>query len=184
MDSMVKVAVCDDEKNTTDYLKLALAGIFDGLGVENEIDVFYLGSDLCRAMEAGMRYDLIFLDIGFGEGEINGVEVGHIIREVHDDVVVSIVYISWEKRYADQLFEINTLDFMTKPLTHENIERIVKRFLKIAFATRWGGGVNLFTKKITSRMSHRLKTLPIWKLAIAKSSFTCTTAGKTIFTAH
>jgi len=129
---MVRIAVCDDEEIITDEMKLVLTDILDGLGIGHEIDGFLSVSDLCRVMKSGTRYDLIFLDIAFSENEMDGVEMGWLIREVLKDNTVSIVYISWVERYAMHLFKIRPMDFLIKPLTREKIEKTVETYLKIA----------------------------------------------------
>jgi len=129
---MVCVAVCDDEKEIGADLERTLIDIFDGQGVEAEIDVYFSGERLYRNMETVARYDLIFLDIEFAKHEINGVEVGRLIREVHDNNLVAIVYISWEKKYAMDLFAIRPMDFLVKPLGHGTVERTVKTYLKLS----------------------------------------------------
>ena len=129
---MVYVAICDDETKIGAELERTLIGIFNRLKVECEIDVFFAGDELRRKMEAGMHYDLIFLDIEFAKDGINGVEVGRLIRDTHHNHMVSIVYISWEKNYAMQLFEIRPMDFLIKPLEYEKVEQAIRTYLKIA----------------------------------------------------
>ncbi|MCL2361328.1 MAG: LytTR family DNA-binding domain-containing protein [Defluviitaleaceae bacterium] len=129
---MVYVAVCDDETKIGAELECALIKIFDNMQVEHDIDVFFSGDELCRCMEAGAHYDLIFLDIEFAKNEINGVEVGRLIREAYQNNNVSIVYISREKDYAFQLFEIRPLNFLIKPLEYDILEKTVKTYLNIA----------------------------------------------------
>ena len=75
---MVMVAICDDEKKICAELETALTRIFGEHNVEAEIDVFYSGEELCRHLEKGTHYDLIYLDIEFAKEELNGVEVGHL----------------------------------------------------------------------------------------------------------
>lgn len=129
---MVSIAVCDDEKEICTELESILIDIFDKLNIDLEIDIYFSGNKLCSKMEQQHHYDLIFLDIKFAKNEINGVEVGQHIRDVQDNDIVSIVYISWEKKYAMQLFKIRPMDFLVKPLTYNKIEQCVKTHLKIA----------------------------------------------------
>jgi DNA-binding LytR/AlgR family response regulator len=129
---MVYVAICDDEKQIGADLEHALIDIFAEQKVKTEIDVYYSGEELCRKIESGAYFDLIFLDIEFAKHEINGVEVGRLIREAHDNNMVAIVYISWEKKYAMELFAIRPMDFLVKPLEHGTVQRVVKTYLKIA----------------------------------------------------
>ena len=139
---MVMVAICDDEREIGAELETVLIDIFGRLKLQAEIDVFFSGEELCRHLEKGTHYDLIYLDIEFAKGEINGVEVGRIIRDVHQNNLVAIVYISWETKYAMQLFEMQPLHFLPKPLAHEKIERTVRTYLKVADI--WSG---VFTYK-------------------------------------
>ena len=140
---MIKIAICDDEKKLTTELEDVLINMLDGLNVKSEIDVYYSGKELCRHLEKGTHYDLIYLDIEFAQGEINGVKVARIIRDVYENDYVSIVFISWEQGYAMQLFEIQPLDFLTKPLKYEEIKRTVHNYLKKANIS-----LGVFTYKI------------------------------------
>lgn len=129
---MVKVAICDDEKDICTQLEVDLIDIFSKLKAKYEIDIFFAGHELCKKIQTGTYYDLIFLDIEFANSEINGVRVGQLIREDYNNNIVSIVYISWENNYAMQLFEIRPLNFITKPLTHDKIEQTIQTYLKIS----------------------------------------------------
>ena len=140
---MIYIAICDDEIKIGAKLERSLINIFGGLDVKHEIDVFFSGEEFKRKMESGAHYDLIFLDLEFARGEINGVEVGRFIRDVHQNHLASIVFISWKKSYALQLFEVQPLHFLVKPLAHDKIEDVVKKYLKIA--GQWSG---VFTYKI------------------------------------
>jgi len=129
---MIYVAICDDETKIGAELERTLIDILDKLNIKHEIDVFFDGEELHKKMKAGAHYDLIFLDIEFAQGKINGVEVGRLIRDVHQNYLISIVYISWEKKYALELFETQPLNFLVKPLEDENIEGVIRKYLKIA----------------------------------------------------
>ena len=139
---MIKIAICDDEQKVCAELESALIEIFDRLNIKAETDVYLTGNELCRQMEA-VHYDLIFLDIEFARNEINGVEIGRLIRDAHQNNIVSIVYISWEMKYSMQLFDIRPLNFLIKPLQYGKIEQVARTYLKIAGL--WSG---TFTYKI------------------------------------
>ena len=129
---MVVVAICDDDVAIGADLERALMDVFGNMQVGHSIDVFFTGEELCRRMEAGTHYDLIFLDIEFAKNEINGVEVGRHIREAQHNNMVSIVYISRERDYAFQLFEIRPLNFLIKPLEFDAIKKTVRTYIDIA----------------------------------------------------
>jgi len=134
---MIRIAICDDEKKIGAELERALIEILGKLNIKHEIDIFFAGKELFNKMETGASYDLIFLDIEFAKDEINGVEVGRQIREIYQNYLASIVYVSWEKKYAMQLFDIQPLNFLVKPLKNDEIEEVIKTYLKIT--KYWSG---------------------------------------------
>jgi len=142
---MITVAICDDELNIGAELECALSDIFTKLNISHEIDVFSTGSALCRNIEAGTHYDLIFLDIEFAKEKSNGVEIGRLVRDAQHNSAVSIVFISWEKKYSMQLFELRPLNFLAKPLEYEKIERTVETYLQIS---------ELFLEEFTYKKGH------------------------------
>lgn len=129
------IAICDDEKKISAELESSLDDIFMKLGIKCNIEVFFGAKDLCRQIEAYNHFDLIFLDIELANDEINGIEVGQLIRETYENDVVQIVYISWEKRYSMQLFDMRPLNFLVKPLEYEKIEQVIKTYLKVTGET-------------------------------------------------
>ena len=134
---MIRIAICDDEKKIGAELEHALINIFGKLSIKHEIDIFFSGKELFSKMKTETGYDLIFLDIEFAKNEIDGVEVGRQIREICQNYLVSIVYVSWEKKYAMQLFDIQPLNFLVKPLRNDKIEEVIKTYLKITKC--WSG---------------------------------------------
>ena len=143
---MTYIAICDDEKNIGWELEGFLIQLLDKQETSYKIEVYYSGKELWSAMEGGTHYDLIFLDIEFAKHEINGVEVGQLIRGGHgQNQMVSIVYISWEKKYAMELFELQPFNFLIKPLKQEKVEDVVKKYLQIA---------KLWSETFTYKLGH------------------------------
>jgi len=129
---MTHVAICDDETKTGAELECALIDIFSKLLVKHEVTVFFSGKELCRAIESGAHYDMIFLDIEFAPNEINGIEVGRLIRDKYNNYMISIIYMSRVKSYALELFDIQPFNFLIKPLKYEKIDEIIRKYLKVA----------------------------------------------------
>ena len=122
---MLKIAVCDDDTKQVAFLEQTLAGILGSLGRPHTIASFVSSGDLCRALEGGERYHLIFLDVEFPEDDINGVQAARHIRQALRDNAASIVYISRVKSHDDFLFKTRPMDFLIKPLSHKDIEEAV-----------------------------------------------------------
>ena len=140
---MIYVAICDDETRIGAELEQVLLEIFVRSDIKYVIDVYFTGKELYNKIETGAYYDLIFLDIEFAHDEINGVEVGTLIRESQRNDRVAIVFISWEKKYSLQLFDIRPLNFLVKPLDYVKVEKVVKTYLRLSGI--WSGE---FTYKI------------------------------------
>lgn len=126
------IAICDDEVAVTGELETKLEEMLDGMNLKYEIDVYLSGVELMKAIESGQYFDLIFLDIEFAMGEINGVEVGKLIRDTFGNNEVSIVYISREKKYHDELLSLQVLDFLHKPINYAKVDKILRKYMDIA----------------------------------------------------
>ncbi|MCL2839930.1 MAG: LytTR family DNA-binding domain-containing protein [Defluviitaleaceae bacterium] len=128
----LSIAICEDDMKINAELEYTLEAILKKLNIKYEIDVYFSGEKLCKKLEAGQNYNLIFLDIEYGEGKINGVEIGNIIRVIHQNNSISIVYISWESHYSINLHNTQPLNFLIKPLKYEKIEEVVYKYLTLA----------------------------------------------------
>ena len=123
------IGICDDDKNMCCELESMLIDIFREFNVHVEIEPWYSGETLCKHLEMGNAFDLLFLDIELLT--LNGVEVGKFIRESLNDIKTKIIFISYHKGYAMQLFSVQPLDFIEKPLEYDAVKKAVGIFLKI-----------------------------------------------------
>ena len=153
---MIQIAVCDDEQKIVTTLENELSGILGGMELAHRIDAYLSGLELCRAMDSGSHYDLVFLDISFAEGEMDGVEAGQRIRKAHRENAVVIVYISWVERSASQLLPICAQNLLIKPLTRDTIQAAVETFLADTHLNR-AGGLNLTHKILSKCYNSRIK---------------------------
>jgi len=128
---MLKIAVCDDEREFAARLRLDVSRALDGMGLAHEIRACHSAEELCRRLEGGEGYDLIFLDIRFAKNEMDGVRAGLRIREEYGDSHVSIVYVSWERDCAFDLIDANPLRFLLKPLERGEIEKTLRKHLRV-----------------------------------------------------
>ena len=129
---MLTIAICDDEREISAEIESSLITILSKQNIKHEIDVFCTGEELHTKMKQGILYDLIFLDIEFAKNQINGVEVAHLIRDEHKNPFASIVFISWQTKYAMELFDLQPLNFFVKPVPDHKLEDVIKTHLKIA----------------------------------------------------
>lgn len=123
-----KVAICDDEICTCKYLEDVLEKYFASLGSNANIDVFYSGEKIVQYLKYGNKYDFIFLDIELYE--LNGVDVGKFIRDGQNNIDTQIVFISSKTSYAMELFAVQPLDFIVKPISEKSVFTAVNKGMK------------------------------------------------------
>lgn len=125
----ISIAICDDEEEIALELERRLLNIQKEIGIPLDIDVFFSGMELCKHLKKN-KYGLIFLDIELPK--MDGVEVGHFIREKLYDEVTQIAYISSKQKYAMELFESRPINFLIKPLKKEDILKILEKYMTLA----------------------------------------------------
>ena len=110
---MIRVAVCDDVREVVIQLKDYLLEYQELKGQRLDIKSFYNAEDLFDYLKKN-DCDLILLDIELVK--MNGVELGQLIRNELNDHSTQIVYISAKNSYDRQLFDVQPLNFLPKPI--------------------------------------------------------------------
>lgn len=126
---MYRIGICDDEMETCFQIEHDLLNYGENKNIVIDTEVFSNGEELCGCLTDKERFDLIFLDIELGK--MNGVEVGHVIREQMNDNETQVIFISSKENYALQLFQIRPFDFLVKPIRYENIERVMNTYIRL-----------------------------------------------------
>lgn len=133
----IKIAVCDDELEICSQVENILIKLLKERRIKCDIDIFYSGESLCRGLERS-EYDIIFLDIELPQ--MDGVEIGKYIREIRNNDIVQIAYISSKQEYAMELFDIRPINFLVKPLDEVIVAKVVDAYIKIS-----GGKTDVFS---------------------------------------
>ena len=117
---MYKIAVCDDAEFTCSIVEKTLLDYRSQRRLDIEIQVFYTGEGLLKALQReSMCFDILFLDIQLEF--MNGVHVAEQIREVMENEEMLIIYISCRQEYAMRLFKTRPMDFLVKPFGPKEI---------------------------------------------------------------
>lgn len=125
---MYRIGICDDDKVLCADLEEQIYEISKELALKVEIDVWYSGESVQNDLQKGIELELLFLDIELIQN--NGIAVGNFIRNELEDMQTHIVYISSKESYAMQLFKVQPLDFLIKPVTTEQIKEVLIRSVK------------------------------------------------------
>lgn len=116
---MISIAICDSEKPMADQIENAIYEISNREKIAVEIDTFPDLQALTRELVSGLRYDILYLDIGLANNEEPGV-IDNIRRS---DENMFIVLVSEEPYYSSQLIELEALA-VKKPLDYESFTNV------------------------------------------------------------
>lgn len=107
---MLKIAVCDDEKNICDYIEKRVTDYLARVDEDAEISVFYDSAPLLEACKISNDFDIIFLDIKMKT--INGVDCAKLLRE--NDVNSLIVFVTSSAEYVFSGYEVKAFRYILK----------------------------------------------------------------------
>lgn len=124
---MYTIAVCDDHMAVGIQLEEQIGKYCRQHCTEMMLHICMSGQELKKEMQE-RHYDLIFLDIDLVTE--SGVDVGRYIRDEMEEHMTEIVYISNHTQYAMDLFQIQPLDFLVKPVKEQELYRVMERFEK------------------------------------------------------
>lgn len=119
---MIKVAVCDDIHEVVTQVNEYLSEYQRLRNQRLDIRSFSNAEDLWGHLKSS-HCDLVILDIELVE--MNGVELGQLIRTELNDHAMKIVYISAKDCYDRQLFEVQPLNFLPKPIDKEKLFKMI-----------------------------------------------------------
>ena len=115
----MKIAVCDDEEKIRNIIMSDLKSSFP----DDEIISFGIGEDVLRSVEQdGYMPNIILLDIMMPG--VSGMDVARKLRDISDDVV--IIFITGEKQYVFDAFDVRAFHFLVKPFSNEKLVSVIK----------------------------------------------------------
>lgn len=124
------IGICDDEKEMCAQLEEWCYKYGKKKNINVEVFVWYTGESLCNdILNKKEHIDMLFLDIELITTD--GIQVGNFIREKLKDLETTIVYISSKSSYAMELFQVQPLGFLIKPLKIEDVEKILSKSIQL-----------------------------------------------------
>ncbi len=127
---MYRIGICDDNVAVCAKIEKYLLEYAEAKQIEIDTEVFINGNELLKALASGENlFHLIFLDIELGDTD--GIAVGNVLREKMQNEITKIVFISYQKEYAIQLFKIRPLDFLVKPIGCQKIYETMETYRKL-----------------------------------------------------
>lgn len=109
---MIRIAICDDDIYTTSRIEELLIKYCAQHSIKIDTSVFFDGIELEKHVFDDNTYDLIYLDIAMKHHD--GLTTAKNIRKKDSNVI--IIFISNYDCYLRQLFEVQPLAFLDKPV--------------------------------------------------------------------
>ncbi len=119
---MIRIAICDDEKNIRAYLR-TLVRKQDS---ESEITE-YASAD--EYLSGGMEHDLLFLDIemkGATSG-MDGMSMAKQLRGMELDRQPVIIFVTGYEKYVYDAFDVDAFQYLLKPINEQKFAEVFTR---------------------------------------------------------
>ncbi|MCD8089838.1 MAG: LytTR family DNA-binding domain-containing protein, partial [Clostridiales bacterium] len=123
-------------------------------GVSLNVTVFLSAEEFFK--NAYEKFSAVFTDIMMPG--VSGMDLARKIRKA--DSEIPIVFISAEKEYALEGYEVQAFDYILKPINPERLGKIIDRLLKLKSANE---------KVITIKLNRRDVDIPVNKIIYAEA---------------
>ena len=122
---MLKIAVCDDEKNIRDYL----TALVKEQNAECSITGYAAAEDY---LADGEEFDLIFLDIELGSSAsgMNGMELAERIRDSGFECQPVIIFVTGYESYVYDAFDVGAFQYLLKPVNKDKFAEVYGRAIR------------------------------------------------------
>lgn len=122
---MVKVAFCDDDPSVLNTLQVLLDRYRVEKNQEIDYTAFHSPLDLLEAVDRGICFDILFLDV-LMPGE-NGINAAAEIRS--RDKNVKIIFLTSSEEFAVQSYSVGAYFYQLKPIRAEGFYRLMDSVL-------------------------------------------------------
>ena len=119
---MVKIAICDDEKN----IRIYLSALVRKQGIECEITEYATAGDY---LASGVEYDILFLDIELEcpEQNMDGMKMARQIRSMEGTKQPIIIFVTGYEKYVYDAFDVGAFQYLLKPVDEQKFADVFRR---------------------------------------------------------
>ena len=152
---MYRIAICEDDAKTRERIASLCGEILTRLDTECSISEFGCAEDLESALEAGVSFDLLCLDIML-QGK-TGVEMAKTFRLW--DEQTSILLISSSREFLKEGYSVRPLQYLYKPVDPRELEEVLRTDLRL----------HRRAERLTLSLGGKTRVLPLSELLYVES---------------
>lgn len=124
---MLKIAICEDNKEFASNLQNIITKKFDENEIEFNIDVFNSGERLIyEIFKKNKEYDVIFFDIDLTG--VSGIDAAKQIRKEYKDTL--FIFITQLDNEVYEVLDLNIFHFIRKNHFEEEIDKVLNLLIK------------------------------------------------------
>lgn len=122
----IKIAVCDDEMQQTQYIKALVGRWADENNIRVTIDMFESAEKFKDTLGENREYDILLLDIQMGRQ--NGIELAKELRGTDDKLI--IIFITALPDFVNEGYDVSALHYLVKPVKEEKLYAVLNKAAK------------------------------------------------------
>ena len=119
---MLRVGICNNEIEASMELEKMITIITKEYGIKVDIEIWYSGNEFINDIKKVTETELLFLNTELPD--INGIEVGRMIREMNNYRML-IAYTSSTKKHIMKLFQNQPIAFLVQPIKRKDLEEVI-----------------------------------------------------------
>lgn len=147
---MIKIAICDDEANTRDYL----SSLIQAQSCPCEIVEYASAGDCLADIK---EIDLLFLDIELSHDHPDGMALAREIREQSARLLPVIIFVTGYEQYVFDAFDVGAFQYLLKPVEKEKFTHVFTRAVEQVQSLRNAQQGN---RVLTLKSANTSKTVP------------------------
>jgi len=113
----INIAICDDEHQQTEYIKMLVSKWAEENNIKINISMFDSAENFKSAWNDSKNFDILLLDIEMG-GQ-NGIELARDLRKIDESLI--IVFITAFTDYISNGYEVSALHYLVKPIKENKL---------------------------------------------------------------
>lgn len=125
---MLRLAVCDDDEFVVEQVESYIEEIKE---ISIVYEVYFSAEEFYSHMFE-LDFDVYFLDIEIAEA--SGIQLAEKIRQINQYALV--IFMTSYPKYVTDVFDVNTFDFLLKPITFEKFKKVIYKVSDYIFVSK------------------------------------------------